>query len=65
MNIKSVAWTCAVGTAAVTVAGIFVNSPALAIASVGLGGAAMVSALRVRYENKRMRVSEKMLEQLR
>jgi NO-binding membrane sensor protein with MHYT domain len=65
MKIQPVAWTLITGTAAVTAVGAFVPEPAMAVGSVVLGGAALVTALQTRIQLTRQRISEKMLEQMR
>lgn len=65
MKTQRLAWTLVTGTAAVTAVGAFVPEPALALGSVVLGGAALVSTLHARVQLSRQRISEKMLEQLR
>jgi NO-binding membrane sensor protein with MHYT domain len=65
MKTQPLAWTLITGTAAVTVVGALVPEPALAVGSVVLGGAALVSTLHARLQLSRQRISEKMLEQLR
>ena len=65
MKTQRLAWTLVTGTAAATAVGAFVPEPALALGSVVLGGAALVSTLHARVELSRQRISEKMLEQLR
>ncbi len=64
-KIQPVAWTLITGTAAVTAVGAFVPEPAMAVGSVVLGGAALVTALQTRIQLTRQRISEKMLEQMR
>jgi hypothetical protein len=64
MKTQPLAWALITGTAAVTV-GAFVPEPALAVGSVVLGGAALVSTLHARVQLSRQRISEKMLEQMR
>ena len=65
MKTQPFAWALVTGTAAVTAAGAFVPEPALAVGSVVLGGAALVSTLHARVQLSRQRISEKMLEQMR
>ena len=65
MKTQRLAWTLVTGTAAVTAVGAFVPEPALALGSVVLGGATLVSTLHARVQLSRQRISEKMLEQLR
>ena len=65
MKTQPLAWALITGTAAVTAAGAFVPEPALAVGSVVLGGAALVSTLHARVQLARQRISEKMLEQMR
>ena len=65
MKIQPVAWTLITGTAAVSAVGAFVPEPAMAVGSVVLGGAALVTALQTRIQLTRQRISEKMLEQMR
>jgi hypothetical protein len=65
MKTQPLAWTLITGTAAVTAVGALVPGPALAVGSVVLGGAALVSTLHARLQLSRQRISEKMLEQLR
>jgi hypothetical protein len=65
MKTQPLAWTLITGTAAVTAVGALVAEPALAVGSVVLGGAALVSTLHARLQLSRQRISEKMLEQLR
>ncbi len=65
MKTQPLAWTLITGTAAVTAVGALVPEPALAVGSVVLGGAALVSTLQARLQLSRQRISEKMLEQLR
>lgn len=65
MKTQTIAWTLVTGTAAVTAVGAFVPEPALAVGSVVLGGAALVSTLHARVQLARQRISEKMLEQMR
>jgi hypothetical protein len=65
MKTQRLAWTLVTGTATVTAVGAFVPEPALAVGSVVLGGAALVSTLHARVQLSRQRISEKMLEQLR
>jgi hypothetical protein len=65
MKTQLLAWTLVTGTAAVTAVGAFVPEPALALGSVVVGGAALVSTLHARVQLSRQRISEKMLEQLR
>ena len=65
MKTQPLAWTLVTGTAAVTAVGAFVPEPALALGSVIVGGAALVSTLHARVQLSRQRISEKMLEQLR
>lgn len=65
MKIQPFAWALVTGTAAVTAVGAFVPEPALALGSVVLGGAALVSTLHARVQLSRQRISEKMLEQMR
>ena len=45
MKTQRLAWTLVTGTAAVTAVGALVPEPALALGSVVLGGAALVSTL--------------------
>jgi hypothetical protein len=65
MKTQLLAWTLVTGTAAVTAVGAFVPEPALALGSVVVGGAALVSTLHARVQLSRQRISEKLLEQLR
>ena len=65
MKTQPLAWTLITGTAAVTAVGAVVPEPTLAVGSVVLGGAALVSTLHARLQLSRQRISEKMLEQLR
>ena len=65
MKTQRLAWTLVTGTAAVTAVGAFLPEPALALGSVVVGGAALVSTLHARVQLSRQRISEKMLEQLR
>jgi len=65
MKTQTIAWTLVTGTAAVTAVGALVPEPALAVGSVVLGGAALVSTLHARIQISRQRISEKMLEQMR
>jgi hypothetical protein len=65
MKTQPLEWTLITGTAAVTAVGALVPEPALAVGSVVLGGAALVSTLHARLQLSRQRISEKMLEQLR
>jgi hypothetical protein len=65
MKTQLLAWTLVTGSAAVTAVGAFVPEPALALGSVVVGGAALVSTLHARVQLSRQRISEKMLEQLR
>ncbi|HZA62084.1 MAG TPA: hypothetical protein VE573_04370 [Nitrososphaeraceae archaeon] len=65
MKTQPLAWTLITGTAAVTAVGALVPESALAVGSVVLGGAALVSTLHARLQLSRQRISEKMLEQLR
>ncbi len=65
MKTQPLAWALITGTAAVTAVGAFVPEPVLAVGSVVLGGAALVSTLHARVQLSRQRISEKMLEQMR
>ena len=65
MKTQPLAWALITGTAAVTAVGAFVPEPALAVGSVVLGVAALVSTLHARVQLSRQRISEKMLEQMR
>ncbi len=65
MKTQPLAWTLITGTAAVTAVGAVLPEPALAVGSVVLGGAALVSTLHARVQLARQRISEKMLEQMR
>ena len=65
MKTQPFAWALVTGTAVVTAVGAFVPEPALAVGSVVLGGAALVSTLHARVQLSRQRISEKMLEQMR
>ena len=65
MKTQPLAWALITGTAAVTAVGAFVPEPTLAVGSVVLGGAALVSTLHARIQLSRQRISEKMLEQMR
>lgn len=48
MNAKSIAWVLITGTAVVTVTGIFVLEVGLAVASLVLGGMALVTSVFAR-----------------
>jgi hypothetical protein len=65
MKTQPLAWTLITGTAAVTAVGALVPEPTLAVGSVVLGGAALVTTLQARIQLSRQRISEKMLEQMR
>jgi hypothetical protein len=65
MKTQPLAWALITGTAAVTAVGAFVPEPGLAVGSVVLGGAALVSTWHARVQLARQRISEKMLEQMR
>ena len=65
MKTQPFAWPLVTGTAAVTAVGAFVPEPALALGSVVLGGAALVSTLHARVQLSRQKISDKMLEQMR
>jgi hypothetical protein len=65
MKTQPLAWALITGATAVTAVGAFVPEPALAVGSVVLGGAALVSTLHARVQLARQRISEKMLEQMR
>ena len=57
MNIKNkIPWTLVMGTAGITIAGAFNGTAIMGIASVILGGLAMVTALLVRQEIEKKRL---------
>jgi len=66
MNIKNkIPWTLVIGAAGVTVAGAFNGTAIMGIASVIMGGSAMVTALLVRQVIEKKRLSPKLAMELR
>ena len=66
MNIKNkIPWTLVIGTVGVTVAGAFNGTAIMGIASVIMGGSAMVTALLVRQVIEKKRLSPKLAMELR
>ena len=66
MNIKNkIPWTLVIGTAGVTIAGAFNGTPIMGIASVIMGGSAMMTALLVRQEIEKKKLNPKLAMELR
>ena len=66
MNIKNkIPWTLVIGTAGVTIAGAFNGIAIMGIASVIMGGSAMMTALLVRQEIEKKRLNPKLAMELR
>jgi hypothetical protein len=66
MNIKNkIPWTLVIGTAGVTIAGVFNGTAIMGIASVIMGGSAMVTALLVRQGIEKKRLNPKLAIELR
>ena len=66
MNIKNkIPWALVMGTAGVTIAGAFNGTAIMGIASVIMGGAAMVTALLVRQGIEKKRLNPKLAMELR
>jgi hypothetical protein len=66
MNIKNkISWILVMGTAGVTIAGAFNGTAIMGIASVILGGSAMVAALLVRQEIEKKRLKPELAMELR
>ena len=66
MNIKNkIPWTLAIGTAGVTIAGAFNGTAIMGIASVIMGGSAMVTALLVIQGIEKKRLNPKLAMELR
>jgi hypothetical protein len=63
--IKNITYGFVGGTYGVTVLGVIDGGQIFAIASVALGGAAMVSALIVRNQIKRMKLDKKLAIKMR
>jgi len=66
MNIKNkIPWTLVIGTAGVTIAGAFNGTVIMGIASVIMGGSAMMTALLVRQEIEKKKLNPKLAMELR
>ena len=66
MNKKNkIPWTLVIGTAGVTIAGAFNGTAIMGIASVIMGGSAMMTALLVRQEIEKKRLNPKLAMELR
>jgi hypothetical protein len=66
LNIKKkIPWTLVIGTAGVTIAGAFNGTAIMGIASVIMGGSAMMTALLVRQGIEKKRLNPKLAMELR
>ena len=66
MNKKNkIPWTLVIGTAGVTIAGAFNGTAIMGIASVIMGGSAMMTALLVRQEIEKKKLNPKLAMELR
>ena len=66
MNIKNkIPWTLVIGTAGVTIAGALNGAAIMGIASVIMGGSAMMTALLLRQEIEKKRLNPKLAVELR
>ncbi|HKG70554.1 MAG TPA: hypothetical protein VKA87_01590, partial [Nitrososphaeraceae archaeon] len=62
---NKIPWTLVIGTAGVTIAGAFNGTVIMGIASVIMGGSAMMTALLVRQEIEKKKLNPKLAMELR
>ncbi len=64
-KIKNIAYGLTCGTFGITALGAIDGGPILAIASVAMGGAALVTSLMVRHKVQRKKFDEKVMMDMR